>query len=282
LTGEAKAISLMAMNTSFRTLDVPGGTIAFEVAGTGPSVVCLPGMGDLRSSYRALAPELVAAGYRVAVADLRGHGDSSAAFGSYGDEETAADTAALIEHLGEASVIVGNSMGAGAAVILAADRPELVRGLVLIGPFVRDPASTAIVRVAMRVALAAPWIGAVWRAYLPSLFAGRKPEDFAAHRDAITAALRRPGHAAAFSRTARLSHDGAERALPRVFTSTLVVMGELDPDFPDPALEAAWIAERLGADTVMVPEAGHYPHSQRPDLVSSAVVNFLREGAKRG
>ena len=35
-------------------------------------------MGDLRSVYRFLAPELVGAGYRVATMDLRGHGDSDA------------------------------------------------------------------------------------------------------------------------------------------------------------------------------------------------------------
>jgi pimeloyl-ACP methyl ester carboxylesterase len=55
----------------------------------------------------------------------------------------------------------------------------------------------------------------------------------------------------------------------------LVVMGELDPDFPNPAEEASWIAERLGGDVLMVPEAGHYPQSQRPDIVNPAVVAFL-------
>jgi pimeloyl-ACP methyl ester carboxylesterase len=55
----------------------------------------------------------------------------------------------------------------------------------------------------------------------------------------------------------------------------LVVMGEADPDFPDPAAEATWIAERLQARVVMVPDAGHYPQSQRPDVVGPAVVDHL-------
>ena len=38
----------------------PGGRIAYEVAGEGPLVVLVPGMGDLRASYRLLAPLLVA------------------------------------------------------------------------------------------------------------------------------------------------------------------------------------------------------------------------------
>ncbi len=57
-------------------LDRPGGRIGYDVAGAGPLVVLVPGMGDLRAAYRFLAPPLRAAGYRVACADLRGHGDS--------------------------------------------------------------------------------------------------------------------------------------------------------------------------------------------------------------
>ncbi len=56
---------------------------------------------------------------------------------------------------------------------------------------------------------------------------------------------------------------------------TLVVMGEQDPDFPDPRAEADWIAHALHAEVVMVPEAGHYPQSQRPDLTNEAVLRFL-------
>jgi len=65
--------------------------------------------------------------YRVAATDLRGHGDSDATFATYGDAETAGDVHALIEELGGPAVIVGNSMGAAAAVMVAADHPDLVR-----------------------------------------------------------------------------------------------------------------------------------------------------------
>jgi pimeloyl-ACP methyl ester carboxylesterase len=70
----------------------PDGRIGYDVAGTGPLIVLVPGMGDLRAGYRFLAPALRAAGYRVACTDLRGHGDSDARFPSYGDEETAGTT----------------------------------------------------------------------------------------------------------------------------------------------------------------------------------------------
>src|SRR5580692_2344116 len=103
-----------------RYLSRPDGRIGFDVDGDGPLVVLVPGMGDLRSGYRFLAPALREAGYRVATTDLRGHGDSDATFASYGDVETAGDVTALIEELGGPAVIVGNSMGAAAAALVAA------------------------------------------------------------------------------------------------------------------------------------------------------------------
>ncbi len=257
-------------------IDRGEGRVAFDEDGTGPLVVLVPGMGDLRQTYRFLAPALVAAGYRVVTTELRGHGDSATTFSQYGDEATAGDIAALIEHLGEPAVVIGNSMAAGSAVLVAGDRPELVRGLVLVGPFVRNPPNASrLTTVLFRIATAAPWAASVWKSYLPKLYAGRLPEDFEAYRAAVTASIRRPGYAKAFSLTTRTSHDAAERALPRVSTPTLIVMGELDPDFPKPAEEAAWIGERLGAEILMVPDAGHYPQSQRPELVSPAVASFL-------
>ncbi|HZB96601.1 MAG TPA: alpha/beta fold hydrolase, partial [Herpetosiphonaceae bacterium] len=61
------------------------GRIGYDVAGDGPLVVLVPGMGDLRAAYRYLAPVLREAGYGVACTDLRGHGESDATFTSYGD-----------------------------------------------------------------------------------------------------------------------------------------------------------------------------------------------------
>ena len=234
----------------------PEGRVAYDVDGDGPLVVLVPGMGDLRATYRFIAPVLREAGYRVALMDLRGHGDSDATFATYGDVETASDIIALIEELGGPASIVGNSMGAAAAVIVAAQRPDLVDGLVLVGPFVRSALT--------------------WKSYLPKLYAGRRPADFEAYRKQVVASLHRPGHAKAFSRTTHISHDPAEARLHDVRAATLVVMGEKDPDFPDPKAEAAWIAEVLHGEVVMVPEAGHYAQSQQPDTTANAVLGFLK------
>jgi pimeloyl-ACP methyl ester carboxylesterase len=253
----------------------PEGRIAYDVAGEGPLVVLVPGMGDLRAAYRFLSPALVREGYRVASTDLRGHGDSDATFGSYGDVETAGDVIALIDELGGPAVIVGNSMGAGAAALAAAERPDLVNGLVLVGPFVRNGEVSAMQRALLRLAMARPWAASAWKSYMPKLYTGQRPADFEEYGKQVVASLRRPGYAKAFSLTTRTDHTPAEARLAEVSAPALVVMGDRDPDFPDPRAEADWIAKTLGAEVVIVPEAGHYPQSQRPEITTKAIVAFL-------
>lgn len=256
-------------------LDRPEGRIAYDVTGEGPLVLLVPGMGDLRSTYRFLVPELVAAGLTAVTTDLCGHGDSDATFTSYGDVDTADDLAALLEHLGRPAVVIGNSMAAGSAAYLAATRPELVRGLVLLGPFVRDGDISGFQRLLLRVAMVPLWAAASWKAYAPRLYAGTKPADFEAYLPTVIASLKRPGYAASFSATTRTTHAPVEARLGDVSAPTLVVMGELDPDFPAPADEARWVADRLHAEVLMIPDAGHYPQSQRPEVVGPAVVSFV-------
>jgi pimeloyl-ACP methyl ester carboxylesterase len=275
----------MSDNTTGSTqpqwIDRTEGRIAYDTVGAGPLVVCVPGMGELRSVYRYTTPALVAAGYRVATMDLRGHGDSDPAFSSYDDVAAGGDVLALIEHLGGAAMIVGNSMGAGAAAWAAAERPELVTGLVLVGAFVRNPSMNPLLALAFRAAMSGPWAPRIWASYLPKLYPGRRPEDFAGHVDAIVASMRRPGHARAFSRTTRTSHAPVEARLDEVTAPVLVVMGERDPDFGDAAAEARWIAGRLGGELLLVPGAGHYPHVEDPQLVNPAIVEFTGRVMRR-
>ena len=170
----------------------------------------------------------------------------------------------------------GNSMAAGAAAIVAAERPDLVAGLVLVGPFVRNGKTSTVQRILLRVAMARPWAPASWKSYMPKLYAGHRPTDFDEYRSKVVASLRRPGYAKAFSLTTRTNHDSAEARLAQVSTPTMVIMGTQDPDFPDPAAEGAWIGDTLSAEVVMIPDAGHYPQSQQPDLTSKAVLRFLK------
>jgi pimeloyl-ACP methyl ester carboxylesterase len=95
--------------------------------------------------------------------------------------------------------------------------------------------------------------------------------------------MRRKGYAATFSKTTHtVTHDPSEAVIDTVSAPALIVMGELDPDFRSPAAEAAWISEHLlGSEVLMVPEAGHYPQSQRPDIVTPAVIAFLAKVTNR-
>ena len=260
--------------TTSQFLVRPEGRLAYDVAGPadGPLVVCLPGMGELRSSYRLLVPLLVAAGHRVATLDLRGHGDSETTFSSYDDEAQAGDALALVAELGGPAILVGNSMGAGAAVLAAAQQPAAVAALVLVAPFVRNPSGGALARLALRAALLRPWGPSAFMLFHSKWVPGVQPEGRIEHRAAVRAALRRPGHWRAFVRTTRTSHAPAEAALDDVRCPAVVVMGEADIDWPDPAAEAAWLGDRLDAEVLLAPGVGHYPQAQVPQLVADAVA----------
>ncbi len=235
--------------TTSHSLQRPDGRLAYDLAGDGPLVVCLPAMGELRSSYRHLVPLLVASGHRVACLDLRGHGDSDATFDRYDDEALASDALALVDELGGSAYLVGNSMGAGAAVIAAARRPDAVLGLVLVGPFVRNPPEVGrLGRLVFRLLLTRPWGPAALMSYYPRWTPGQKPEGYDEHTAAVRENLRRPGHWKAFARTSRTSHAPAE---------------------------ARWIGERLGAEVVMAPGVGHYPQAQAPQLVADALARIV-------
>lgn len=273
MTGEAMPASAGAVT---RYLQRPDGRIAYDVSGEGSLVVCVPGMGDLRSVYRHLVPVLVEAGHRVATMDLRGHGDSDATFSSYDDVAAGADVLALIRDLGAGpAVVVGNSMGAGAAVWAAAEEPGLVAGLVLIGPFVRQVPMGAAATALFRLALMKPWGPAAWNAWYARLYPGRKPVDLDAHRARIRESIGRPGRWGAFIATTHTSHAPVEPRLAEVRAPTLVVMGGRDPDFPDPAAEAALIADRLKGRAIVLPDAGHYPQAEYPEIVGPVVRDFI-------
>ncbi|GAA2638427.1 alpha/beta hydrolase [Actinomadura fulvescens] len=256
-------------------LDVPGGRIAHDITGEGPLVVLAPGMGDVRATFRLLVPKLTEAGHRVATVDLRGHGESSVPFDSYGIADGGRDLAALIRHLGGGpAVVLGNSFSSGTAAWLAATEPSLVSGIVLEAPFARPVTMNAVTRQLVRVVLSSP---ALWAMYYKSLLKGPKPADFPAYVKALKANLRERGRLAA-ARTMGLDRKAElSGVLARVSQPALVVMGAKDPDFPDPRAEAALVAGELAgrAETVMIEGSGHYPHQEFPGETAAAVLAFL-------
>ena len=281
------------MSTEPRSLDRPGGRLAYtvhdpapaarETAADVPLVVLSPGMGDLRGVFHDVVGPLTAQGFRVASADLRGHGDSDTTFDRYDIASIAGDLEALLEHLGGRPVaLVGHSVSAGAAAVVAARRPDLVRSLVLISPHLS--AGTAVATLVARLmtqAIRRPIGAAFWIAYYRSLHKGRRGDRFAEHVAAVRASMRDGAHLVAFGRLARaLVATHTTIPLDQVLAPTLVVHGTVDPEFGSPAAELDMALSGLArsaasVDGLLVPEAGHYPHAQRPDVVVPALLAHL-------
>jgi pimeloyl-ACP methyl ester carboxylesterase len=268
-------------------LAIPGGRIAYEVTGSGPLVVLSHGIGVRRQDYRFLAPMLAQAGYRVASADLRGHGESSMGWASITRTDIAGDLAALTGHLGGPAVIVGHSISGGAATIAAVTRPDLVAAIVEINPFTRTVHySLGGLLTVRRYRRCLVLLGGtqVFRSlglflrYLDLAYPAR-PADYPGYRAALAAKLREPGRMAEFLKTFNSPAD-AQKQLPSVKCPALVIMGTADPDFAAPRAEgeAIVVAMPAGLGTVaMVNGAGHYPHAQSPQAVADLVIPFLKE-----
>ncbi len=266
------------MLTNF--LDVPDGRIAYDAAGEGPLVLAIPGMGDLRSQYRMLAPRLAEAGFRVVTMDVRGHGETSTGWPDHSLAGVGADALALIAALDAGpAIIIGNSFAAGSAVWAAAEAPDAVAGLVLIGPFVRDVPTSRWQALMFRVSMSGPWKRAAWTWYWSSLFPSQQPPDFDEHRDLLAKNLSEPGRFEALRAMAFASKTASAERLDKVRAPTLVVMGTRDPDFSDPEGEGRYVAEQLHGELLLVDGAGHYPHVEVPDATVDPVIAFVRQTA---
>lgn len=273
-------------------LAVDGGTIAYEVTGSGPLVVLAHGMGDSRDAYRSLAPKLVTAGYRVAAVDLRGCGESSVDWPAWSRTDIAGDLIAVIRHLGGPAVLVGHSASGGAATIAAAREPALITAVVELAPFTRKQSvrlgdlRVKRFRQGMVRLLGAGVLGSprLWRSYLDVAYPGVKPADWTDRLGRVDRSLREPGRMKAMQAMGRSAPTDAGAQLGNVRSPVLVVMGTLDPDWADPHAEGTAIVEALPAGLgrlEMIEGAGHYPHDQFPDQVVSLMLTFLHQDTAR-
>jgi pimeloyl-ACP methyl ester carboxylesterase len=100
--------------------------------GQGPVIVMLPSLGRSVRDYDQVAERLVADGFRVLRPEPRGIGLSKGPMENLSVHDFAKDVAAVIEHENKGPVVVvGHAWGNFAARQLAADRPDLVRGVVV-------------------------------------------------------------------------------------------------------------------------------------------------------
>src|SRR5579884_1786545 len=254
------------------------GQLAYEVAGNGPVVLCLPSLGDTRREYERLAPELAESGYRVITTDLRGMGQSRGNFKSHSLRDLVNDIQAILdaEQVKEA-FLLGCSVSGASAGLFAIEHPAHVSGLVLFSPIMRTgPLLTRLLLVSM---LRIPGLGRmVWGSYFKTLYPAKPLEqDYMEH---IQTTLRQPGamkSVADMCMTPRIDNQIAQIRVP-----TLIYLGTRDPDFKDVRQEAERLKGELPQAQVIVLEgAGHYPQREFSDRVAPEVVQWLN-GARSG
>ncbi len=115
---------------------VPGATLSYQVHSEGEPLLLIAGCGQPAEAWRfSLAPRLSAAGYAVVTFDNRGVAPSSSPPAPYSVDVMAADTVALLDHLGwHAPVrVAGHSLGGWIAETLVLDHPGRVRAAALMG-----------------------------------------------------------------------------------------------------------------------------------------------------
>lgn len=265
----------------------------FYDAGAGPPLVLIHGGGDEADSWRRVLPPL-SSRRRVVAPDLPGFGRSNP-LEQYGLENIAAAVSGLAHALGlERFALVGSSLGAAVASLVAAERPERVSHLVMVGgplPGLAGPPGPAALAMLEPGAGEAMYNG-LRSAGQEAAYATLAPyyADLAALPEPERAFLRERVWARVWSDTQRDAFLGVLRALYRPGPSpaeiagrlrgvpTLLLWGERDAVV---GLEASRATLELlpGARLEIIPGAGHLPHQERPGAFVEALERFLGGGA---
>lgn len=236
------------------------GRLFGERFGAGPvRVVALHGWGRTRSDF-----DQVLDGLDAIALDLPGFGASPAPDDVLGAHGYAAVVAPVVEEIGVPVVLVGHSFGGRVAVALAADRPDLVRALVLAGvpllhredrPLRRPPLAYRAVRWAHRV-------GLVTDERLEREKRRRGSEDYRAATGVMRDIL------------VRAVAETYEDELAAIGCPVRMVWGAADSDVPVAVAERA-MALLGDASLEVVPDAGHHVQLRSPDRLRHAIESLL-------
>ncbi|UJR13084.1 hypothetical protein I4U23_000108 [Adineta vaga] len=271
---------------SFTELPVDSSTIAFEDSNPNappsmPIAYCVPGIGDFRHSYRFLAPLLQTAGFRVIAQDMRGVGDSGTEFNTYSIESIASDIIAVLDasNITLPVTLFVNSLSAASAITVAAEHPHRIAAIVTLGGFFRDMPKDTYFRPISHLLFNRLWGQPAWVSAFKSFFVS-PPTDLPDYTAAVKEKmLSNCAHAGIIGTMIRATKEHAWAKIGTVTVPVLLVMGSQDPDFTDPAQEAAFVASNLSKSSLveiaMVDQAGHYPHVEAPEKVARATLDFL-------
>jgi pimeloyl-ACP methyl ester carboxylesterase len=234
--------------------------------------------GDVSDWERQL--EAFAATHRVLVMDHRGHGRSGAPRdrASYTVESMAGDVEALAAHAGfDRYHLVGHSLGGMIAQEIALRSGERLLSLTLedtLHDFAIGPSEPVRRLFDARLRFAEEQgMAAVARLPAPPRAPHHPPERFA-QEQARLARMPLDGFVGGWQ--ALCGWAGTEQRAHAIRTRTLVIHGELDA----PVIAGSrWLAGAIpGARLEVVPEAGHSPQLERPELFNAALRRHLEAG----
>lgn len=121
-----------------RKIDNDGVALALTVAGDGPDLLFVHGLGSAQVLWHPLV-EVLSDRYRCWLLDLRGHGVSARVPGGYTSAGYASDVAAALDHIGSATIGIGHSLGGRClARIGAARHPQLVGAFLIDSSILRQ------------------------------------------------------------------------------------------------------------------------------------------------
>ncbi|GAA1071633.1 alpha/beta hydrolase [Nocardiopsis composta] len=292
------------MEPKRRTLDLPWGTVSYlewdgRSRGKTLDVLLLHGGGldSARLSWGALGDALSEAGHRVIAPDHPGYGRSRPPPWPAAQDRLVSYVGEFADGLGLRDYAIGGlSLGGGMTIGHLLARPGEARGAILFGSYGLmdrqfEGALAAPAHLASWVMLRTGMLGAVMRAYagnrklmessLRNIIrdpAQRTPELV----DAIMAEAERGSGLASFEQWQRdqilwnrLKTNYTGR-LDSIGCPVLIVHGDRDNGVPVAHARAA--ARRIpDARLLVVPDAGHWVQRDRPEEVTSAVIEFLRE-----
>ena len=252
--------------------------------GRGPAVLAVHGQPGLSGDWERVAARLIE-DHRVLAVDRPGYGRTTGdAVGMADNAEMLADL--LVEREAAPAVVMGHSYGGGIAILMAARRPEVVRGLVLVGSVGRADSVNAMDHV-----LALPWAGEAFAAagllalgrVLPHLrglaahVPGRRLRWLEAslpdHTYAETASGvgRRVWRSFVVEQRALVREIAdVEAALELVLVPTVVMTGTWDVVVP-PSVAASVAVAIAGSELESVARTGHFVPRDAPQQVARAV-----------
>ncbi|PRH88552.1 alpha/beta hydrolase [Labrys okinawensis] len=236
-------------------LDHDGVRIWHASYGDGPPVILLHGGLGHSGNWGYQLRDLRAAGYRVVLADSRGHGRSTRDDRPYSYELMASDVLAVMDRLGLGQArFVGWSDGACIALVLASEHPERAAGVFFFACNM-DPSGTKEME--------------------PSQALDR---CFARHRHDYAALSATPDSfepfVAAVSEMMASQPNYSANDLAAIDVPVEIVLGEHD-EFIRPE-HAAYLARTIpGARLTILPGVSHFAPLQRPALFNRAVLDFL-------